>query len=383
MAITPIQTPQAVAPNPKNPKYNPIDDVLKGLQAANLGFGIAVDWRKFENLGAANEKAAAEAEYQKNVLQNPDSTVSQQARISNETLSGRPTPANMSAFDVSQSLPLNTAAADATSRANTLAQSQKNADRQATNTAFDQFFKSQELKNASRRLDLEGSKNDRDVAALQVPGLGQAQTVDDKKTAVNAIHQFSVINANLDKMERIRAKSGVEVAGQPKIDALTAAADAQLAAKDLYQLGVLSNGDLDMLSKIIPSDPTKVTLGDMQETLQGARQIMAHKLQSRLETLGVGDQEKIGKLIRSQYPQFDADRQSFEQRYGSINGQQQPSGGATGVGEKSAPIPIQVITPDGKKKFIDARDAHAALKDGSTLGTQEGLRGRPSNGWEQ
>ncbi|NJM09342.1 MAG: hypothetical protein HC883_00120 [Bdellovibrionaceae bacterium] len=127
-----------------------------------------------------------------------------------------------------------------------------------------------------------------------VPQAGARPTVDDAKKAKEALVQKDNILDSLTKLEGLVKEHGTESfsMGNASSNMAQLATDARMGAKDLYQLGVLTGPDMDLLSSVIPdpSDAKWAVTWNSQEKvanqLARAKEIIQNKAENVLSNRG-------------------------------------------------------------------------------------------------
>lgn len=121
-----------------------------------------------------------------------------------------------------------------------------------------------------------------------IPGVGLAQTKEDRKKIVEGLENASSFNRLINEAKTIREKSGGELFGKDKdrLDAIQQ--DLTLKLKSMSQLGVMSDSDKKLLEQIIPDIsrfdlPGRAPVNELLTKLQNeSKASLAKQLQLRV-----------------------------------------------------------------------------------------------------
>lgn len=225
-----------VVHDPKEQKESILDKVLKGVSLANNILEVrekAVtygDRKKLASLSVANAEAENKSKYSPEAL----ARAATRQGLEDEKLKAETTAANSKAI------------------VNPL-------DGQKTQAEIDK------LKADTKKSLAEAGKVRSDgapgeaVQGFSVAG-GARPTKDDAKILKQAAQYQAVIDTSLGKLEELVKTHGTESFGERSDEMSKLARDAQLNAKELYNLGVLSGPDLELMETIIQDPGSSSTI---------------------------------------------------------------------------------------------------------------------------
>lgn len=126
-----------------------------------------------------------------------------------------------------------------------------------------------------------------ELSQLTVPGLkGHAKSPEEHSKAVAIEQSFQTLVPMIDRMSQMRKKEGrsfLDPEQTARGQAL--ATDISVEAKNLFDLGALSNSDMNLIKSIIPQDPSAIFTFD--STVQGKLKEFRHNIeQKRRQKLG-------------------------------------------------------------------------------------------------
>lgn len=98
------------------------------------------------------------------------------------------------------------------------------------------------------------------------------------------------LRANLKDLEDVTKEGRSWLPFSERTDrAKVLATDTQLQMKELARLGVLSQGDLELMQKMIPSDPTAIMQSNADERIKEAHKLVLRKWKAYIEARGLKD----------------------------------------------------------------------------------------------